>query len=115
MPLIRTIRPRMLNPKPLPKLSASGDVVGDFPVVVVVDSGVSDAVPELESWVVGRDSQVAPQYQTWQVETLCSEHKDHTAGNRRIDRKDAEERMIRSFLSRYVVEPIRPAVVRDSA
>lgn len=63
MPLIRTIQPRMFNAKPLPKLPTSGDVIGDFPVVVVVDSGVSDQIPELKSWIVGRDSQVAPQYQ----------------------------------------------------
>ena len=62
MPLIRTIRSRMFNPKPLPKLPSREDVVGDFPVVVVVDSGISDQIPGLESWVVGRDSQVAPQY-----------------------------------------------------
>lgn len=63
MPLIRTIRPRMFNPKPLPKLPSRNDVTGDFPVVVVVDSGITDGIPGLESWVVGRDSQVAPQYQ----------------------------------------------------
>jgi len=63
MPLIRTIRARMLNPKPLPKLPSRDDVTGDFPVVVVVDSGVTNGIPGLESWVVGRDSQVAPEYQ----------------------------------------------------
>ena len=30
--------------------------------MVVVDSGISNQIPALESWVVGRDSQVAPQY-----------------------------------------------------
>jgi serine protease AprX len=63
MPLIRTIRPRMFNPEPLPQLLTRDDVTGDFPVVVVVDSGISDQLPELEGWVVGRDSQVAPEYQ----------------------------------------------------
>jgi serine protease AprX len=62
MPLLRTVRPRMLNPKPLPKLPSRDDTVGDFPVVVVVDSGISDQIPALESWVVGRESQVAPAY-----------------------------------------------------
>jgi serine protease AprX len=62
MPLIRTIRPKMFNPKPLPKLQVRGDVGGDVPVVVVVDSGISDQIPELESWVVGRQSLVAPTY-----------------------------------------------------
>jgi len=62
MPLIRTIRPRMFAAKPLPPLPTADDVTGDFPVVVVVDSGISDQIPGLESWVVGRDSQVAPAY-----------------------------------------------------
>jgi hypothetical protein len=62
MPLIRTIRPRTFSAKPLPALPTAADVTGDFPVVVVVDSGVADNIPGLESWVVGRDSQVAPAY-----------------------------------------------------
>lgn len=63
MPLIRTIRPKMLNPKPLPTLLQREDVMGDFPVVVVVDSGISDSIPGLGDWVIGRDSYVAQQYQ----------------------------------------------------
>lgn len=62
MPLIRTLRPKMLNPKPLPKLLTRGEVAGDVPVVVVVDSGITDQIPELETWVVGRESTVAPAY-----------------------------------------------------
>lgn len=62
MPLIRTVRPKMLNPKPLPSVPSCSDVTRDFPVVVVVDSGISNHIPALESWVVGRDTQVAPQY-----------------------------------------------------
>ena len=62
MPLIRTLRPQMFAAKPLPNLPSGDDVTGDFPVVVVVDSGISDQVPGLESWVVGRESQVAPEY-----------------------------------------------------
>jgi hypothetical protein len=62
MPLIRTIRPRMFAAKPLPPLPTAADVTGDFPVVVVVDSGIASNIPGLESWVVGRDSQVAPAY-----------------------------------------------------
>lgn len=62
MPLIRTLRPKMLNPKALPKLLTRGEVAGDVPIVVVVDSGISDQIPELETWIVGRDSQVAPPY-----------------------------------------------------
>jgi hypothetical protein len=46
MPLIRTIRPRMFAAKPLP---SAADVTGDFPVVVVVDSGIASNIPGLES------------------------------------------------------------------
>jgi len=45
MPFIRTIGPRILNPRPLPDLPSRDDVTGDFPVVVVVDSGISDSIP----------------------------------------------------------------------
>jgi hypothetical protein len=62
MPLIRTIRPMMFNPKPLPKLLTRHEIQGDVPIVVVVDSGISTQIPELETWVVGRESQVAPAY-----------------------------------------------------
>ena len=61
MPLIRTIRPRVFAAQPLPPLPGRGDVTGDFPVVVVVDSGIASNIPGLESWVVGRDAQVAPE------------------------------------------------------
>lgn len=63
MPLLRTVRPRMFDPKPLPKLSTPAPTSRDFPVVVVVDSGISDQTPELNGWVVGRESYVAPEYQ----------------------------------------------------
>jgi LysR substrate binding domain-containing protein len=53
MPVIRTIRPQILNPRPLPKLPTRDQASGDFPVVVVVDSGVSDQVPQLQGWIVG--------------------------------------------------------------
>ena len=62
MPLIRTIRPQMVSTKPLPAVPISTDVTGSFPVVVVVDSGVADELDSLESWVVGRQSEVAPEY-----------------------------------------------------
>lgn len=62
MPFIRTLRPKMFSAKALPPLPKRADIVGDVPVVVVVDSGISDELPELESWVVGRDSHVAPTY-----------------------------------------------------
>jgi hypothetical protein len=62
MPLIRTIRHKMFNSKPLPKLLTRSEVSGDVPVVVVVDSGISAEIPELETWVVGREFHVAPAY-----------------------------------------------------
>lgn len=62
MPLIRTIRPQMFNPAPLPKLPGRDALSGEIPVVVVVDSGVSTAIKELNSWIVGRESSVAPSY-----------------------------------------------------
>ncbi len=62
MPLIRTIRPRMFSSKPLPTLPTVDDLTGDFPVVVVVDTGISDQVQSLEGWVVGRESTVAREY-----------------------------------------------------
>jgi hypothetical protein len=62
MPLIRTIRPQMFNPAALPANLPRNEKDGDFPIVVVVDSGISTALPALESWVVGRDANVAPEY-----------------------------------------------------
>ena len=61
MPLIRVLRPKALNHRPLPD-QLPRYIDGDVPVVVVVDSGVSSKIPALESWVVGRDSKVAPTY-----------------------------------------------------
>jgi serine protease AprX len=74
MPLIRTLRPKMLNARSLPSdLPQRSQIEGDFPVVVVVDSGINDKLPELEGWVVGRESSVAPQY-------LNTDHGTFVAG-----------------------------------
>ena len=62
MPLVRIARPTSLPGQVVPNLPTRDDVVGDVPVVVVVDSGISDQVPGLDSWVVGRISDVAPEY-----------------------------------------------------
>lgn len=63
MPLVYTIRPRNINVKTLPKnLPRAGDVEGDYPVVVVVDSGIAKNVPGLETWVAGRIEDVAEPY-----------------------------------------------------
>ena len=63
MPVLRVIRPNLFNPDGLPtKFPEMEKRSEDMPVVVVVDSGVSDNLPELESWVVGRASYVPSEY-----------------------------------------------------
>ena len=62
MPVIRIVRPQSKLVGPMPKLPIRPTGAEDYPVVVVVDSGVSSSIKELESWVVGRTSDVAPQY-----------------------------------------------------
>lgn len=61
MPVLKVLRPKATKLQALPSNlpEANGD---DIPVVVVVDSGVSNLVPGLEKWVVGRDSTVAHKY-----------------------------------------------------
>ena len=60
MPVLRVVRPQVFNLKPLAgKLPTAADVIEDFPIVAVVDSGISDASPDLNSWVIGRESFVA--------------------------------------------------------
>lgn len=71
MPMIRVIRPRMLDAKPLPPLRKRDEVDGEVPVVVVVDSGIS-AIPALKGWIVGRDSQVAPEYENTEHGTFVA-------------------------------------------
>jgi hypothetical protein len=61
MPVFRTVRPRLLNRLPLTG-ALPINPGGDVPVVVVVDSGVSSLNAALESWIVGRKSEVAPEY-----------------------------------------------------
>ncbi|HKB58934.1 MAG TPA: S8 family peptidase, partial [Gallionellaceae bacterium] len=63
MPLIRTIRPKSLDTAPFIDLPSRDPGNSDIPVVVVVDSGISAHDPALNSWVVGRDQQVAKPYQ----------------------------------------------------
>lgn len=62
MPLVRMIRPRMMNPQPIPALPQRGAADTDVPVVVVVDSGITDQIPLLNSWVLGREKQVPAAY-----------------------------------------------------
>lgn len=63
MPLLETIFPASFDGRPLPSnLPSPADTNGDYPVVVVVDSGVDSQLTALEEWVVGRDRKVPPQY-----------------------------------------------------
>ncbi len=73
MPLIRTVRGKMFNPMALPELLTRDEVTGDIPVVVVVDSGISEHIPALQNWIFGRQSDVAPQY-------LNTDHGTFVAG-----------------------------------
>ena len=62
MPLIRMLRPKLLNASALPEgLLGTEDVEGDYPIVAVVDSGVA-VVPRMEQWVTGRQQDVPPNY-----------------------------------------------------
>ena len=72
MPLIRTIRSRVLNAEELLSLPASDQYSDDMPVVVVVDSGISDELPELKGWVFGRESYVAPPYENTEHGTFIA-------------------------------------------
>jgi serine protease AprX len=61
MPVLRTVRPRVLNVVPLAgSLPSAADVLGDYPIVAVVDTGIIDANDTLNSWVIGRESFVPP-------------------------------------------------------
>lgn len=62
MPLVRMIRPRTLNGQALPALPERDPRDNDVPVVVVVDSGITDEIPALSSWVLGRIEDVAPAF-----------------------------------------------------
>lgn len=62
MPMVRMVRTRTMNLKPMPALPQRNPSDTDVPVVVVVDSGISDKIAALDSWVIGRDRQVPPEY-----------------------------------------------------
>jgi serine protease AprX len=72
MPTVRGVRPQALNRSPLPDgLPVPNASDGEMPVVVVVDSGVTDQ-PPLSRWVVGRDQQVAPAYRNTEHGTFVA-------------------------------------------
>lgn len=63
MPLLSIIRGQAHTLEPMPNdLPTAEQVEGEFPSVVVVDSGIAAGIPGLESWIVGRESAVADQY-----------------------------------------------------
>jgi len=61
MPRLRLIRSKAANHQQLP-LDLPRHAGGDVPVVVVVDSGISEVNSDLKSWIIGRESTVAEQY-----------------------------------------------------
>jgi hypothetical protein len=62
MPLIQMSPLDLSTPEPIPNLPSNQGSLGSYPVVVVVDSGVTDSIPALNTWIIGRDSRVAPPY-----------------------------------------------------
>ena len=63
MPLLRTIRSQAANPMDVPDdLPTADQVAGEYPLVAVVDSGITDSVAPLDSWVADRRSTVAVEY-----------------------------------------------------
>ena len=62
MPLIRMLRPQVMNVSALPEnLSRPKDLSGDYPIVAVVDSGIAE-IPAMEPWVLARQRDVPPVY-----------------------------------------------------
>ena len=60
MPLMRQVRPQVFNTQSLTrKMPTASEFPEGYPIVAVVDSGITDASPELNSWIVGRESFVA--------------------------------------------------------
>jgi len=61
VPVFRTLRDQKFNLRPfpsaLPKLNADPS---DYPIIAVVDSGVSSQIPVLEEWVYKRERHVSP-------------------------------------------------------
>jgi len=64
MPTLTTIRSAASQRRPLPRnLPLPDGSLSQYPIVAVVDSGVREGIPELDAWVLGRESTVAPEYQ----------------------------------------------------
>ena len=60
IPMFRTLRQHRMNSRPLPDGVLRGEAEpGSYPIVAVVDSGVTSGIPELEGWVYTRERFVA--------------------------------------------------------
>lgn len=60
IPMFRTLREARLNSRPVPdSILISETDPASFPIVGVVDSGVTPAVPDLEKWIYSRERFVA--------------------------------------------------------
>lgn len=63
MPTLQTIRTQGGTPLPLPAdIPQPKERLGGYPVVAVVDSGISTRIPALQEWVVGRRSTIPADY-----------------------------------------------------
>jgi hypothetical protein len=62
MPRMRIVKPKSISRKLLSDMPVREKSDKDYPVVVVVDSGITNVSSELDSWVIGRTEDVAPEY-----------------------------------------------------
>lgn len=63
MPVLTSIRATAGTQRPLPaNLPVPVGPLSQYPVVGVIDTGIRTDIPALNSWVVGRESTVAPAY-----------------------------------------------------
>ena len=63
MPVLRTIQTRAFNIQPVAAhLPTAADVDNDYPLVAVVDTGISGENPNLATWILGQKSFVADPY-----------------------------------------------------
>lgn len=67
MPVLRIVQPQVAEISQLPaNLPDPTSNIGDYPIVAVVDSGITDQIPKLNQWIAGRHSTVAAAYRnTW--------------------------------------------------
>ncbi len=76
MPVLRTVRPQVFNIQPLAVPLPSAEAGAEHPIVAVVDTGITDSNPALNSWIIGRESFVAeatrnPAHGTFVAGLIC--------------------------------------------